>query len=217
MVAITSAAVRPIVSRCVSLCINEAADLVGDDSLKQPDELLGTVAWRARRLRRTASTPLPVWGGIGMDRRPLSHALYRVLRCRCVDVSMCRCVEGWVLLEGLVSTSDVDDASGDLRLLVPSAEEYHADPEGVTERWKGRPAKPKDDYIWPDDGPGFRQTGNAGRGPFPARIQGAQPALRARLHRRRRACAPEHRHTPLPGPCQREVLRPDELRAADAH
>jgi hypothetical protein len=171
----------------------------------------------------TAKNSLNPAPSLGRDRdgpqtlEPCALPCSAVSMCRCVDVSMCRCVEGWVLLEGLVSTSDVDDASGDLRLLVPSAEEYHADPEGVTERWKGRPAKPKDDYIWPDDGPGFRQTGNAGRGPFPARIQGAQPALRARLHRRRRACAPEHRHTPLPGPCQREVLRPDELRAADAH
>jgi hypothetical protein len=75
--------------------------------------------------------------------------------------------DGWVLLEGLVGTDDIDAAFEDLRLLFPRTEDYHADPEGVTEQWKGRPAKPKEDYVWPDDGPGFRADQQRWMGVFP--------------------------------------------------
>jgi hypothetical protein len=81
--------------------------------------------------------------------------------------------EGWVLLDGLVSASEIDAAYDDLRLLFPSAEEYHADPEGVTARWKGRPAQPKEDYIWPDHGPGFRADQQRWMGSFPFPGSGA--------------------------------------------
>jgi len=81
--------------------------------------------------------------------------------------------DGWVLLEGLVGTADIDAASEDLRLLFPSPEEYHADPEGVTERWKGRPDKPKEDYVWPDEGPGFRADQQRWMGAFPFAGSGA--------------------------------------------
>jgi hypothetical protein len=75
--------------------------------------------------------------------------------------------DGWVLLEGLVSTAEIDAASDDLQLLFPCAEDYHSDPEGVTERWKGCPAKPKEDYVWPDEGPGFRADQQRWMGAFP--------------------------------------------------
>jgi hypothetical protein len=81
--------------------------------------------------------------------------------------------DGWVLLEGLVGTDDIDAASDDLRLLFPSPEEYHADPEGVTEQWKGRPAPPKEDYVWPDEGPGFRADQQRWMGTFPFAGSGA--------------------------------------------
>jgi hypothetical protein len=75
--------------------------------------------------------------------------------------------EGWVLLNGLIGADEVDAATDDLRNVFPSAQEYHADPEGVTERWKGRPSVPEPDYVWPDDGPGFRPEQQRWMGAFP--------------------------------------------------
>jgi hypothetical protein len=64
---------------------------------------------------------------------------------------------GWVLLEGLVSPDEVDAALDDLQRVFPTCEEYHADPQGVTERWKGRP-KSEGASVWPEEGPGFRSA-----------------------------------------------------------
>jgi len=64
--------------------------------------------------------------------------------------------DGWVLLEGLVGTDEIDAAVEELHEVLPSTDEYHADPQGVTERLKGHPAKPKEDHVWPEKGPGFR-------------------------------------------------------------
>src|ERR1700731_4610788 len=64
--------------------------------------------------------------------------------------------DGWVLIEGLVGTEEIDAVAEDVREIFPSAEELHADPEGVTERWKGRPVETKEVFEWPDEGPGFR-------------------------------------------------------------
>jgi hypothetical protein len=80
---------------------------------------------------------------------------------------------GWVLLDGLIGAEEIDAATSDLRLLFPSSEEYHADSEGVTERWKGRPVPPKEDYLWPDDGPGFRADQQRWMGAFPFAGSGA--------------------------------------------
>ena len=44
---------------------------------------------------------------------------------------------GWVLLEGLVDTGDIDAAAEDLHRAFPTADEYHADPDGATRRWLG--------------------------------------------------------------------------------
>jgi hypothetical protein len=57
--------------------------------------------------------------------------------------------------------------AGDLREIFPSAEELHADPDGVTERWKGRPVEPKDVFVWPDEGPGFRPEQQRWSATFP--------------------------------------------------
>ena len=80
---------------------------------------------------------------------------------------------GWVLLDGLVATEDVDAARDDLHQLFPSAEEYHADPEGVTRRWKGSSADPEEEWVWPEDGPGFRGEQHRWMGEFPFPGSGA--------------------------------------------
>jgi len=74
---------------------------------------------------------------------------------------------GWVLLEGLVGTEEIDAAAEDLRAVFPTREDFHADPEGVTERWKGHPVAPKEDYVWPEDGPGFRPAQQRWMATFP--------------------------------------------------
>src|ERR1019366_3934340 len=57
--------------------------------------------------------------------------------------------------------------SEDLGELFPSPEEYHADPEGVTERWLGHRADPKETFVWPDEGVGFRSAQQRWMGAFP--------------------------------------------------
>jgi hypothetical protein len=75
--------------------------------------------------------------------------------------------EGWILIEGLVGAEEIDAAAGDLREIFPSAEELHADPDGVTERWKGHPVEPKEVFVWPDEGPGFRPEQQRWSATFP--------------------------------------------------
>jgi hypothetical protein len=81
--------------------------------------------------------------------------------------------DGWVLLEGLVSTEEIDALAEDLQGIFPSAEELHADPEGVTERWLGRPRKSEEVFVWPDDGPGFRPDQQRWMAAFPFAGDGA--------------------------------------------
>ena len=75
--------------------------------------------------------------------------------------------EGWVLLEGLVGTDEIDALGDDLGVLFPAADDLHADPEVVTEQWLGRPVKPTEAYVWPDEGPGSVPISNAGLRVFP--------------------------------------------------
>jgi hypothetical protein len=75
--------------------------------------------------------------------------------------------DGWVLLEGLVGSDEIDALAEDLRDIFPSAEDLHADPEGVTERWQGRPKEPEEVFVWPDDGPGFRPAQQRWAASFP--------------------------------------------------
>jgi hypothetical protein len=79
---------------------------------------------------------------------------------------------GWVLLEGLVPTQEIDAALDDLYLQFPRPEAYHADPEGETERRRGRPA-PVDEFPWPAEGPGFRHDQHRWSGEFPFPGSGA--------------------------------------------
>jgi hypothetical protein len=84
---------------------------------------------------------------------------------------------GWVLLDGLVGTDEIDGASDDLHRLFPTSEEYHADPEGVTRRWRGMKSDPAEEFEWPDEGPGFRGAQHRWMGPFPFPGSGALSRL----------------------------------------
>jgi hypothetical protein len=73
---------------------------------------------------------------------------------------------GWVLIEGLVGTDEIDAALEDLHQIFPTAEQYHADPEGETVRRLGVPP-PHDGFVWPEEGPGFRDEQHLWQGFFP--------------------------------------------------
>jgi hypothetical protein len=81
--------------------------------------------------------------------------------------------EGWVLLEGLVGTDDIDAASDDLHEVFPSPEEYHADPQGVTECRLGHRADAKETFVWPEEGVGFRTAQQRWAAVFPFPGSGA--------------------------------------------
>jgi hypothetical protein len=75
--------------------------------------------------------------------------------------------EGWVVLQGLISAEEIDAAADDLHAMFPTNDEYHADPEGVTEQRLGRPQVAAEEFVWPDDGPGFRPAQHIWQGKFP--------------------------------------------------
>ncbi|HEX4490341.1 MAG TPA: hypothetical protein VH914_03960 [Acidimicrobiia bacterium] len=81
--------------------------------------------------------------------------------------------DGWVLLDGLIDPDEIDAAAVDLRELFPTPEQYHADPEGETERRLGRPPPANEVYTWPEDGPGFRPEQHRWQGQFPLPGSGA--------------------------------------------
>ncbi|MHB8463222.1 MAG: hypothetical protein ACYDH6_21735 [Acidimicrobiales bacterium] len=81
--------------------------------------------------------------------------------------------DGWVLLDGLVPTDEIDAATGDLDEMFPSPTAFHADPEGETERWVGVPAQSRDAFVWPPDGPGFRPEQHRWSAQFPFPGSGA--------------------------------------------
>jgi hypothetical protein len=74
---------------------------------------------------------------------------------------------GWVLIEGLIGTDEIDAAQDDLHEVFPTAEQYHADPEGETARRLGHPPDPGDGFVWPDEGPGFRDDQHRWQSFFP--------------------------------------------------
>jgi hypothetical protein len=74
---------------------------------------------------------------------------------------------GWVLLEGLVSSEEVDGSLDDLHQIFPTAAAYHADPVGVTRRWLGPRQEHGEESIWPADGPGFRNEQHRWHVEFP--------------------------------------------------
>src|SRR3984957_6311945 len=75
--------------------------------------------------------------------------------------------DGWILIGGLVGADEIDEVAEDLGEIFPSAEELHADPEGVTERWKGHPVEAKEVFVWPEEGPGFRPEQQRWSATFP--------------------------------------------------
>lgn len=76
--------------------------------------------------------------------------------------------QGWILVEGLVGTDEIDAATADLDKMFPTPERFHADPAGETEKWLGRPPmRSTDEYVWPPTGPGFRPEQHKFRGEFP--------------------------------------------------
>ena len=81
--------------------------------------------------------------------------------------------DGWVLLEGLIGTDEIDAAAVDLPGLFPTAADYHADPEGVTEKWLGRPPETHAAFTWPEAGPGFRPEQHRWAQVFPLLGSGA--------------------------------------------
>ena len=74
---------------------------------------------------------------------------------------------GWVLLQGLVSTDEIDAALDDMNCMFPTNDDFHADPEKVTEKWLGRPAAPTEEFVWPEHGPGFRPEQHIWQAKFP--------------------------------------------------
>jgi len=75
---------------------------------------------------------------------------------------------GWVLIEGLVGSDEIDAVREDLHRVFPTAAQYHADPERETVRRLGHPPPPGDDvFVWPDEGPGFRPEQHIWQGLFP--------------------------------------------------
>ena len=74
---------------------------------------------------------------------------------------------GFVLIEGLVGTDEIDAAAPDLCEVFPTAAQYHADPAGESDKWRGRPSTPRPVYVWPPDGPGFRPEQHLWRAEFP--------------------------------------------------
>jgi hypothetical protein len=74
---------------------------------------------------------------------------------------------GWVLLDGLVGTEEIDAVQDDLHQLFPTSEEYHSDPEGATRKWLGSKPDQQEEFIWPEDGPGFRGEQHRWNAAFP--------------------------------------------------
>jgi hypothetical protein len=81
--------------------------------------------------------------------------------------------EGWVLVEGLVAVPEIEAAAADLTEMFPSAAAYHFDPAAETKRWLGQPPEPRDSFVWPPDGPGFRPEQQRWRAQFPFPGSGA--------------------------------------------
>jgi hypothetical protein len=81
--------------------------------------------------------------------------------------------DGWVLLDGMIDTDEIDRAVPDLWHMFPTPDEYHADPEQVSEAWLGRAPEPRDEFVWPPKGPGFRPEQHRWKGEFPMPGSGA--------------------------------------------
>ncbi len=75
--------------------------------------------------------------------------------------------QGWVLVDGLIGTDEIDAAVEQLWSSFPRPEEYHADPDGTRRKWLGEPPPSNEWFTWPPDGPGFRPEQHRWRAEFP--------------------------------------------------
>jgi hypothetical protein len=75
--------------------------------------------------------------------------------------------DGWALLDGLIGTDEIDAAAEEMWHVFPSPAQYHADPEGETEKRLGIPPAPNEEYVWPATGPGFRPEQHRWKCEFP--------------------------------------------------
>ena len=125
--------------------------------------------------------------------------------------------EGWVLLDGIVGSDEIDAVLGDLHSTFPTNEEYRRDPEGETERRLGRPVKRPEVFVWPDDGPGFRPEQQRWSDIFPFRARVRSTGC---VSTRRSSTLPNGpsaaRHQAVPDPPDGQVRGDHQLRAAHA-
>jgi hypothetical protein len=81
--------------------------------------------------------------------------------------------QGWVVLKGLIDRDTIAAAAADLWDVFPTAETYHADPDGTRRRYLGIPPERDELYVWPPEGPGFRPAQHNWHGDFPLPGTGA--------------------------------------------
>jgi hypothetical protein len=81
--------------------------------------------------------------------------------------------DGWVLLDGLIDTDEIDAAVPELWNVFPTPDDYHSAPDRVRANWLGQPPPRRDEFVWPPDGPGFRPEQHLWRAEFPLPGNGA--------------------------------------------
>ena len=81
---------------------------------------------------------------------------------------------GWVLIEGLVPTDDIDAAIADLARHVPDAPRSTTPtPTASASAGSGTPPDRPEGFVWPDEGPGFRPEQHIWQAQFPFPGSGA--------------------------------------------
>jgi len=75
--------------------------------------------------------------------------------------------DGWVVLESLVAPEEIAAAVADLHEVLPTAEQYHADPARAVEGRGTEPRAPGRSFTWPATGPGFRPEQHRWNALFP--------------------------------------------------
>jgi hypothetical protein len=75
--------------------------------------------------------------------------------------------DGWVVLEGLVSTDEIDAAAADLRYVFPDPEKFHADPEANWPPGRSNAVLRRHYPEMPTEGPAFRPEQHRYSSQFP--------------------------------------------------
>jgi hypothetical protein len=81
--------------------------------------------------------------------------------------------DGWVVLQGLIDTGEIDAALDDLHRIFPRAEEFHADPARYTPPGRSDEDLRRGYPAMPESGPAFRPEQHRWFGEFPFRGNGA--------------------------------------------